>query len=155
MKQMVPNKTQMRAYLRRKLTQQQIVEAWEEDSGIRVSRSAIAMAISRYDLKASHARPRYEDTLPWKVKAEHQNDHNARMLRLEGRRRRSMKLTDQEAKWLADWKRLLREQDAVVTYHPDHPGGFLWVARNQWDDDEVVRKDWDNRPDGSNRKKSA
>lgn len=147
-RQLVPNKTQMRRYLKKNLTQQQIADAWEEDSGIRVSRAAIAMAISRYDLQSSNARPRYEDMLPWKIKTEHQNDHNARMLRLEGRRRRGQKLTEQEHRWLTAYLRTIKDRGVVVTYVPELEEGFVWVERNEWDDPaDFIRKDWDNRPE--------
>lgn len=151
-RQLVPNKTQMRRYLAKNLTQQQIVDAWEEDSGVRVSRAAIAMAISRYDLQSSNARPRYEDTLPWKIKTEHQNDHNARMLRLLGRRRRGMALTEQEKRWLSAYLRTITERRVVVTYVPELEEGFVWVERNEFDDPaDFIRKDWDNRPGGVNK----
>ena len=146
---LVPNKGEMRRYLSRGLTQAQIVDAWENDSGIRVSRSAIAMAIQRYGLESNRARPRYEDTLPWSIKPEHQNNHNARMLRLEGRRRRGLSLNDQEHRWLAAYKDKLKHAGAVVTYVPELDEGFVWVQRNEHDDPrDFIRRDLHNVPGG-------
>jgi hypothetical protein len=156
-KQIVPSKTEMRRYLRQGLTQQQIADAWQEDTGVKVSRAAIAMAIARYGLQSTNTRPRYEETLPWTIRTEHQNDHNARMLRLEGRRRRGFPLSEQEQRWLSGWKANLKARDAVVTYVPDLPapdGPFVWVPRNQWDDD-IVRVELDNRPEGQKGRKPA
>lgn len=139
--QMVPDHTQMRRYLDRGLTQQQIVAAWEEDTGVRVSRSAIAMAINRYGLSSANHRPRYEDTLPWKVKKEHANHYDARMLRLEGRRREGNPMTDRELHMLNQWKELLHTRGAVIAYEPDTEQGFFWLQRQPGDDD-LIRRDW-------------
>src|SRR6478752_7450426 len=51
MKEVVPDKAQLKKYLAAGLTQKQIVEQYEKDTGIKVSRSAIGMAISRYGLR--------------------------------------------------------------------------------------------------------
>ena len=151
--QLVPSKTEMRRYLQKGLTQAQIVDAWEADSGIRVSRAAIAMAIARYDLQSANARPRYEDMLPWKVRTEHRSDHNARMLRLEARRRRGQKLSREEKRWLDGYVAQLKERNAVVTYLPEL--GFLWVARSDADDD-MIRVKWDQPgPGGSGKPRRA
>lgn len=123
----VPGKSEMEAYLKRGLTQAQIVEAWEEDSSKRVSRSAIAMAIERYGLKSSKPRPRYEDMIPWTVKTEHASRRDVEYLRAEGRRRKGEALSEKEARRLTEWKKLLKEKGAVVTYNPDSEQGFFWV----------------------------
>lgn len=142
MRQVVPSKTQMKRYLSKKLTQQQIADAWEEETGVKVSRSAIAMAIARYELKSPKPRPRYDEVLPWRVHQEHQNNINARMLRLEGRRLEGRKLTEKEQRWLNNWKANLQEAGAVVTYLPDDPAfpeGFVWMKRLPGDGDSLVR----------------
>lgn len=123
----VPNKTQMRRYLSRGLTQQQIVDTWHEDSGEKVSRSAIAMAIERYDLSSAHKRPSYPDMLPWIVATQHLQHIDARMLRLEGRRRAKGRLSTSEQRWLDQWKNELRRQGAVVHYERNSDEGFFWV----------------------------
>lgn len=145
MTQLVPDKTQMRRYLSAGLTQKQIRDAWENDSGIKVSRSAIAMAIERYGLQSAHPRRRYEETLPWKVRVEHKNNNNARMLRLEGRRREGLALGDQEKRLLTQWRHKLEEAGAVIVYDPDTEQGFWWVARRD-DDDDIVRVEQDPKP---------
>jgi len=134
-----PNKTQLKNYLAKGLTQEQIVEAWERDSNIRVSRSAIGMAIKRYELASSRPRPNYMEMIPWTVRREHQMHWDARMLRLEARRRRGEALTDKEKRDLTQWRSRLDEADAVVVYEPDSNEGFFWVQRLSTDDDIVRR----------------
>jgi hypothetical protein len=145
----VPNKTQMRRYLSRGLTQQEIVEAWEADSGYRVSRSAIAMAIERYDLKSAHPRPTYPDLLPWVIQVEHRNHIDARMLRLEGRRRSGQKLHKQEQRWLDQWKHELFEvRNAVVHYEKDTDEGFFWIPRTAEHGDDLIDRSNAVKPEG-------
>jgi hypothetical protein len=113
------------------MTQAQIVDAWEKRSGHRVSRSAISMAIERYDLREyAHSRPNYPEMLPWTVSLVHRHHNDARMLRLEGRRRDGGKLHPDEARWLEGWKRELRNANAVVHYERDSEEGFYWVPRD-------------------------
>lgn len=118
-----------------------MVDAWEEESGVRVTRSAIAMAMSRNGVKASKPRPRYEDMLPWHVLDEHKYNSQARLLRLEGRRRKGGKLNERELQWLTTWKRELGVHNAVVIYDPDTEEGFHWVQRLASDDDLIRRPD--------------
>lgn len=134
--QLVPDKTQMRRYLEQGLTQQKIVEAWERDSGIRVSRSAIAMAIQRYDLKSAHERRRYEELIPWEVSSEHVRQPQARLLRFEGRRRAGLPLTHAEETWLTNWKQELEDANAVVFYSPET--GFQYTERLPEHGDDLI-----------------
>lgn len=138
--QMVPSKGELENYLGQRLTQQQIVEAWERDAGVRVSRSSIAMAIDRYGLRSTNTRPRYEETLPWTVRDEHSHANDARMLRLEGRRRSGGTLSTKEKRLLTNWKQLLEESNAVVLYDPQTEKGFWWIPREPRDGDDLIRR---------------
>lgn len=140
--QRVPNKTQMRSYLSKGMTQKEIAEAWEAESGIKVSRSAIAMAIERYNLKSSRPRPTYDDLLPWTVAAEHRAHIDARMLRLEGRLRMhgEKALNEAEHRWLAQWKADLERLGAVVHYERDTEEGFFWIPRQPEHGDELIAR---------------
>lgn len=137
--QVAPGKTELERFLQRGMTQAQIVDAWEGQTGTRVSRSTIAMAIKRYGLQSSNPRPRHEDTLPWHVREEHKNHIEARMLRMEGRRRKGMPLSDKDLHWLNRWRELLEEEKAVVMYDPDTEEGFFWVPRTPQDTDILRR----------------
>jgi hypothetical protein len=139
MERIVPDPTQMRRYLEAGLTQAGIVEQYEKDTGIRCSRSAIGMAIKRYDLESSRPRPRYSETIPWEVKAEHRTATDARMLRLEGRRREGHPMNEKELRLLQGWRDLLEERNAVVVYNPRTKKGWWWVDRVETDDDIIRR----------------
>ena len=134
-----PDKTWLRLHAQAGMTQQQMVDAWERESGIRVSRSAIAMAMRRQDVEAAKPRPRYEETLPWHVLDEHKYNTQARLLRLEGRRREGRSLNPKELRWLTTWRRELEAHNAVVMYDPDTEEGFHWVQRVASDDDVIRR----------------
>lgn len=121
------------------MTQREMVEAWERESGIRVSRSAIAMAMRRHGVEAAKPRPRYEEMLPWHVLDEHKYNAQARLLRLEGRRRKGGKLNSRELQWLTTWRRELETHNAVVIYDPDTEEGFHWVQRTAADNDLIRR----------------
>lgn len=139
MKRIVPDATQMRRYLDAGLSQAGIAEQYEKDTGIRVTRSAIGMAIKRYDLESSRPRPRYMEMLPWRVAEQHRMANDARMLRLEGRRREGGVLTDKELRLLEGWLEALEEKNAVITYNPRTKRGFWWVDRTESDDDVIRR----------------
>ena len=128
----VPDADQMRAYLDRGLTHVQIADAWLKDSGVEVSRSTVSMAIARYGLKdhSPRAHMRHADLIPWKLEPEHVYRPEARLLRLEGRRRAGHQLREEEITWLENWKAELEEAGAVVHYEPDTVDGFYWVDRN-------------------------
>jgi hypothetical protein len=79
------------------------------------------------------------DTLPWKLAPEHRDHNDARMLRLEGRRREGLPLTSKELRLVSNWIDLLREKNAVVTYEPKTRKGFYWVPKEDSDDDIVRR----------------
>lgn len=139
MKEVVPDKAQLRKYLAAGLTQKQIVEQYEKDTGIKVSRSAIGMAISRYGLKSSRPRDRYMDMIPWQLSPAHQDHPDARLLRFEARRRRGLDLNDRELTWLSGWLKKLDDEQAVIVYRPETTEGFWWVERTD-DDDDLIRR---------------
>lgn len=133
----VPNKTQMRRYLEKGLTQQQIADQWEEDSNVRVSRAAIGLAIARYGLQSSKPRKRYAELIPWKIRPEHRQHRDVKMLRLESRRREGLPLSEDDKRRLTNWKAALLDAEAVVYYHPETEQGFFWTPREEQDGDLV------------------
>lgn len=135
-----PNKTQLKAYLSQGMTQQQIVEAWAQDSGVRVARSTIAMLIERSGLESANPRPRYDELLPWRVAPEHRDDIDARALRLEGRRRAGGKITPWQEKWLEGWIADLRNANAVVHYDRATEKGFHWIPRTPEHGDDLIHR---------------
>lgn len=138
-----PDKEQLKKYLARGMTQQQIADAWFEETGTRVSRNAITMAMQREKLTPTNPQPRYSDLLPWRVKVEHIRHYDARMLRAESRirRKRSVKAkkADPDYERVESWKQTLTENSAVVLYDGLTEQGFFWVPREPTDDDLIRR----------------
>lgn len=134
----VPDKTTLKNYLAKGLTQAQIVDAWASDSGNRVSRSAIAMAIARYNLNSNNPRTRHDDLLPWRVELEHRGLSDARNLRALGRRREGRPLPPVDEQRLDSWLEKLNEANAVVRYEPDTEEGFFWVPRLPEHGDDII-----------------
>jgi hypothetical protein len=145
----VPDADQLRAYLDRGLTHAEIADAWFNDSGTRVSRSTVSMAVARFNLKdhSPRAHMRHSDLIPWKLEGEHVYKPEARLLRLEGRRRAGHMLREDETRWLENWKQELSEAGAVIHYDPDTEEGFFWVTRA---DSRVVTEGDDDLIDRSN-----
>lgn len=145
----VPDKATLQDYLSRGLTQQQIVAEWERETNVRVSRSAIGMAIARYELVSANPRPRYDDMLPWEIRTEHSTHYFAKMLRLEARRRRGETLNEEQLGRLDSWLRTVDEKDAVIYYDPETIEGF-WLLQREPDDEDIVRPD--TKPPSQRRK---
>lgn len=127
----VPDLDQLRAYLDQGLTHAEIAEAWLKDSGVKVSRSTVSMAIARYNLKghSPRAHMRHSDLIPWQLDPSHVYKPEARLLRLEGRRKAGHELREDELRWLENWKKELSEADAVIHYDRDTDEGFFWVSK--------------------------
>lgn len=130
---LVPDRLEMQKRLDSGKTQREIAEEFG------VSRSAIGMAMARYNLKGKRTRGRYMDTMPWTVAEEHRHHWDARMLRLEGRRREGGALSDEELRWLQSWKDDLHERNCVIMYDARTREGFHSVPRREGDDDLLRR----------------
>ncbi len=122
---LVPSKDVLTRWQREGLTQVQMVERHERETGVRVTRAAIASAMVRYGL--SEEKPRYSETLPWKVKTDHLTEYPARMLRLLGRRQIGGELNASEDQRLDSWLAMLKRERAVVGYDPDSAEGFHYI----------------------------
>jgi hypothetical protein len=109
-------------------THQQIADHVHDRYGQHVSRSTVSVALSRAGLAKDAMR--YKDELPWKVKSDHLTQYPARMLRLLGRRRSDIDLTDEEAERLEAWLEGMGEKGLVVAYVPDG-SGFIYVYADE------------------------
>ena len=114
------------AMVRRGLTHQQIADVVSRETGYKISRSSVSAALHRAQETAPAKR--YPEEIPWTVREEHQTHYAARMLRLLGRRRAGVTNSAEADKRLDSWLEQLREAGAVVTYVPDTPAGFYYVA---------------------------
>lgn len=118
----VPNKTILSRWLEEGLTQAQMASRVEEETGNRVSRSAIAAAMVRYGLAGD--TPRYDDLIPWRVAPEHATAYPLRMLRLLGRSQENVRLAPREQDMLDTWLESLDENKSIVAYDPNDPAGI-------------------------------
>ena len=109
-------------------THVEIADYIRETTGVRVSRSTVSCALSRAGLAT--AGNRFREELPWRVKAAHLTQYPARMLRLLGRQRAGIDLTDAEAERLEAWIESLQEKGLVVAYAPEYEG-FIYVFADE------------------------
>lgn len=123
--QLVPDKTTLQAWIREGLTHKQMAQRVFETTGHKIGRTAISNAMIRYGLATE--RPRYTETLPWKVKTGYATHYAARMLRLLGRRDNGGTLNELEDQRLDAWLEMLRKERAVVAY--DAETGFHYVDK--------------------------
>ena len=108
------------------LTQQQMADRVWMTTGEKVSRGSISAALVRAG--KSSDKPRYKDTVPWKVQQQHLTEYPVRMLRLLGRRRAGLPLKPEEDQRLDNWLAVLKREKAVVGYDPDNPEqGFHYI----------------------------
>ena len=129
---LVPDKSTLERWQREGLTHAEMVARHEEETGIKVSRASISGAFVRYGLAEN--KPRYRDSLPWRVRDEHGTHYSARMLRLFGRNEQTPeKLNRDESQRLRSWLDMLDREDAIVGYDPDSSEGFYFIDK-QWKD---------------------
>jgi hypothetical protein len=128
----VPEKAELERMLQSGMTHADIVAHIYDTTGERVSRTTVSAAISRAGL--SQPQPRHE-TIPWRVKAQHLRDYQARMLRLLGRRMGGQSLNREENKRLSAWLEMLEDDHAVVAYDPD--AGFAYIERQPEDPEDM------------------
>lgn len=147
---LAPSVELLRDYRSRRLTQQQMVDEYFAQTGIKLSRSAFAMAMHRAGL-TDQASARHTDLLPWTLRPEHRYHRDARYLRLESRRRQGEVLAEDQLRRLTAWKTEMQERNAVIYYDPDSPGGWWWIERTEHDNELIRRPEalipWDVKPE--------
>ena len=110
------------------LTHQQMADRVFEQSGQRVTRAAITLEMMRNGL--SKPRPRYKDTLPWRVDMDHIMSYPARMLRFLGKRRAGGELNAYDEQSLDAWLTNLTNDGLIVAYDPNDATGFHYVDKS-------------------------
>lgn len=112
----LPDVHELKRLLDSGMTQQDIADKVFRETGVRVTRAAVSAALARAGL--SSYRKRHSELIPWRVRVEHNKEYPVRMLRLEARRRKGEPVSPEEERKLDAWLRLLRDNQAVVFYHP-------------------------------------
>ena len=125
---MLPDNNTLVRWVDAGMTHQQMADEVERVTGEHVSRSTVSAALSRAGLSKQTAR--YDQEIPWRVRVEHMTEYPARMLRLLGRRRAGLELTQHEADRLDSWLDALSERNLVVGYCPEQIG-FLYVTADE------------------------
>lgn len=133
--QRVPSKDVLRRWKEEGLTQAQMAERTLAEYGHRVTRSAIAQALSRYGLSKTYHR--YEDTCPWQVNPLHISAAPLRNLRLLGKRLAGHDMTEAEERRLDWFLGNLTEKNLIVGYDPADDGpGFVYINAEYRDHDD-------------------
>lgn len=100
------------------LTRKEIADRQQELTGLRPSLPAISMAFERYGI--SPRRNRWDDLLPWRIKTEHGDLREPKLLRFAGRRKAGLKNASKDESWLDSWlSELEKAGRPVVAYYPD------------------------------------
>lgn len=110
--------------------------AYYAERGIHLRPSTISMAKRRYglDVREPHA-----DLIPWLVHEDHRGLYAAKMLRLEGRRRRGDQLDADQLRYLENWKQKMADDGTVVHYEYDTDEGWFYVPRRDGVDQDLIR----------------
>ena len=117
------------------LTHQQMADRVFEQSGQRVTRAAITLEMMKNGL--SKPRPRYKDTLPWRVDMDHIMSYPARMLRYLGKRRAGVELNAYYEQSLDAWLTNLTNDGLIVAYYPNDATGFHYVDKSFKDHEDT------------------
>lgn len=127
-----PTEKELEELLRQGYTHEEIVEKVYEETGVRLSRSTISVAIGRAGLTTQN---RYTEEIPWKVATKYLRQYQVKMLRLLGRRRAGHSLSNTEDSRLDSWLSKLESENAVVVYDPNR--GFGYAERSSTDPEDL------------------
>lgn len=127
----VPDKNTLQRWTSEGMTHQAMADRIFEETGEPVTRAAVTLAMMQYGL--SQPRPRYKETLPWRVSMDHIKSYPARMLRLLGRRRQGLEMSEKESQTLDAWLEGLAVDKVIVAYDPEDAMGFHYIDQRHRD----------------------
>jgi hypothetical protein len=107
------------------LTHAQIAEQVYAETGHKVARSSVSVALSRAGLAAE--RRRFNHEIPWTLRGKDLRAYPIRMLRLLGHRRAGDDLTAEENRRLDSWLDLMKREKAVVAWDPDCEPSVFYI----------------------------
>jgi len=135
----LPTDTELIKMKQSGLTHAQIADKISQDTGHKIARSSVSVALAR----AGAAKPnkRYKEELPWVVRSTHHTEYPVRMLRSFGRRKSGEEQDPNEVKRLEAWLSKLEDSELVVAYCPDAPDGqpgFVYVTAEAKDHNKNI-----------------
>lgn len=80
---------------------------------------------------------RHDELVPWKIAKDHEYAYPLAMLRVEGRIREGLDVSDASRTRCENFKKMLAEGGLVVHYDPDTDDGFFYVPRADGDTDLI------------------
>ena len=116
-------------------TRRKIRDHVYNETGRRLTLPAITLHAMR--LGYGQSKPRYRETIPWRVKTYHATTYPIRMLRLLGRRRKGETLDAGDASVLDRWLAKLNRDGLIVAYDPDDDAGVRYIDEAFRDHDDV------------------
>lgn len=128
-------------YLHEKLSYKAMAERWATTPG---GRTCTPAAFGAACQEAEWFVPRVmkhvgTDHFPWtNVRPEHNDMHDAQMLRLYGRQKAGAKLPTRLKRDLDYWLRTLYDEKSVIAYKPNTNQGW-WHVKRERSDEGVVR----------------
>lgn len=132
----LPPVEQLAELVEQGFTHTQIADMLTQETGQKITRSAVSVALSRARLTTPKKDLR---TAPWEVRAMHQNRFDLQMLRVHKRLEEGKPATDKDMKRYRSWRQRLDAEDAVIHYEPRSMQGFWWVRRRPGIDTGLVR----------------
>ena len=134
-RRILPSDSQLKRMVDRGMTHQEIADKVSEDTGERVNRSSVSAALSRAGLTD---RVRYDEVIPFQVRAVHNYHYALTMLRVHARLEAGLEVPEDQVDRYESWKAKLEENNGVVAYVPDTEDGFHYVRREPEDGDSLT-----------------
>lgn len=134
-RRILPSDSQLKRMVDRGMTHQEIADKVSEDTGERVNRSSVSAALSRAGLTD---RVRYDEVIPFQVRAVHNYHYALTMLRVHARLEAGLEVPEDQVDRYESWRAKLEDNNGVVAYVPDTEDGFHYVRREPEDGDSLT-----------------
>jgi hypothetical protein len=140
MKRLLPAYSRLAELRDQGLTHQEIADKLSEETGERIARSTVSVALKRSGESKSH-RPRFKETIPWTVPVRFGAEYPVRMLRLLGRKIQDLPMSEAESARLESWMLDLETRNLIVGFCPQAPDdapGFYYIPASARDHNDLA-----------------
>lgn len=135
----LPDTATLRRWVEEGLTHDEITVRVYEETGQKVARSTVSVALHRAGLTA--VGHRYASEIPWQVPTRFAAQYPVRMLRLLGRvRAGDTDIPDAEMRRFDKWRQWVEDENVAVAFNDEI--GFFYVRADQpgdWPDGIPIR----------------